>query len=886
MDQQNEYVPDSADEATSSSDSNSSFVIPKVPQIVVDLSKNKRFYDRDDSKESFRQQNNNKQGSYSQNMSVENINNQYFQEIFPNNESVQIDQNLIIETKNTKNEARTKRLWNKRDYCCFCDTEVLKFSRHVLRHHQQEIEVQQILAYNVRDKRRKALFNKLRNQGNFLKSTVGDNNIVPVRQPTKANLATDVANVSTYLPCKYCKGFYKRKYLYRHVKKCPHNDNKSKKINAQSEGQSLFSTYKDNDLLRKEIFPIMRFSTYKDNDLLRKEIFPIMRADEISYTAKTDPLICAVARRYLRSHRDKQFRLVASRKMRQLAALLNEIKKKKPVKNLLQSLDPANFDIIVECTKIIARFDVKTATYGAPSLASHMGTELKDCIDVGYNMSLKLHHRETEEATKLKALKELITTEWRYEVSTLANNDLKQKQWNKPTLIPLAEDLTLVKKYLLAEAEKLRNALKYEVSTLANNDLKQKQWNKPTLIPLAEDLTLVKKYLLAEAEKLRNALNENPHDLKAFRTLQEICYVQLLLLNRRRIGELQRMTVHSYTSNINNEKSTEFDNCISENERVLMKSFKRVVIRGKRGRGVPVLFTEEIVRTTNLLLKVRANFVQDDNIYLFANTTSSNSISGSTAIYTHVRRAGAKNPAALTSTKLRKHLATMSQVINLTEQDLEQLANFMGHTSEIHKSCYRLPNDLYQMAKVSKLLILNEKGEASKYKGKSLDEIEIDLNIVEDKGKSLDEIEIDLNIVEEENSDHEDDNENNNDNDQEESMLETANENIGINEDDNENNNDNDQEESMLETANENIGINLSKEKKSATSQKKHKRILEPWTEDQKNVTLAFFEKHLKKRNPPKKHECLQLQEENPGLFNNKSWEKIKIFVVNNYVKK
>lgn len=567
-----------------------------------------------------------------------------------------------------------------------------------MRHHQQEIEVQQILAYNVRDKRRKALFNKLRNQGNFLKSTVGDNNIVPVRQPTKANLATDVANVSTYLPCKYCKGFYKRKYLYRHVKKCPHNDNKSKKINAQSEGQSLFSTY-------------------KDNDLLRKEIFPIMRADEISYTAKTDPLICAVARRYLRSHRDKQFRLVASRKMRQLAALLNEIKKKKPVKNLLQSLDPANFDIIVECTKIIARFDVKTATYGAPSLASHMGTELKDCIDVGYNMSLKLHHRETEEATKLKALKELITTEWRYEVSTLANNDLKQKQWNKPTLIPLAEDLTLVKKYLLAEAE-----------------------------------------------KLRNALNENPHDLKAFRTLQEICYVQLLLLNRRRIGELQRMTVHSYTSNINNEKSTEFDNCISENERVLMKSFKRVVIRGKRGRGVPVLFTEEIVRTTNLLLKVRANFVQDDNIYLFANTTSSNSISGSTAIYTHVRRAGAKNPAALTSTKLRKHLATMSQVINLTEQDLEQLANFMGHTSEIHKSCYRLPNDLYQMAKVSKLLILNEKGEASKYKGKSLDEIEIDLN-----------------IVEEENSDHEDDNENNNDNDQEESMLETANENIGIN---------------------------------------------------------------------------------------------------------
>ncbi|KAG5861804.1 hypothetical protein JTB14_031494, partial [Gonioctena quinquepunctata] len=95
-----------------------------------------------------------------------------------------------------------------------------------------------------------------------------------------------------------------------------------------------------------------------------------------------------------------------------------------------------NFETIVECTKIIARFDAKNSTYGAPSLASHMGTELKDCIDVGYNMSLKLHHMETEEMTKLKTLKELITSEWRYEVSTIADNDLQQKKWNKPTLIP------------------------------------------------------------------------------------------------------------------------------------------------------------------------------------------------------------------------------------------------------------------------------------------------------------------------------------------------------------------------------------------------------------------------------------------------------------------
>jgi hypothetical protein len=38
---------------------------------------------------------------------------------------------------------------------------------------------------------------------------------------------------------------------------------------------------------------------------------------------------------------------------------------------------------------------------------------------------------------------------------------------------------------------------------------------------------------------------------------------------------------------------------------------------------------------------------------------------------------------------------------------------------------YRLPDDLYQTAKIAKVLLLMEKGDAAKYKNKSLDEIEI-----------------------------------------------------------------------------------------------------------------------------------------------------------------
>lgn len=45
--------------------------------------------------------------------------------------------------------------------------------------------------------------------------------------------------------------------------------------------------------------------------------------------AKKDKVVCAGARRYLKSHRDKQFRAVVTRKMKQLEPLLIQLGKQK-----------------------------------------------------------------------------------------------------------------------------------------------------------------------------------------------------------------------------------------------------------------------------------------------------------------------------------------------------------------------------------------------------------------------------------------------------------------------------------------------------------------------------------------------------------------------------
>jgi len=53
---------------------------------------------------------------------------------------------------------------------------------------------------------------------------------------------------------------------------------------------------------------------------------------------------------------------------------------------------------------------------------------------------------------------------------------------------------------------------------------------------------------------------------------------------------------------------------------------------------------------------------------------------GSDAIQKLSKDCGAKNPENLTSTKLRKQVATVAQLLNLSESDIEQLATFMRHS--------------------------------------------------------------------------------------------------------------------------------------------------------------------------------------------------------------
>lgn len=60
----------------------------------------------------------------------------------------------------------------------------------------------------------------------------------------------------------------------------------------------------------------------------------------------------------------------------------------------------------------------------------------------------------------------------------------------------------------------------------------------------------------------------------------------------------------------------------------------------------------------------------------------------------------------------------------MKDQELEWLANHLGHSIDVHRNFYRLPENTIQLAKVGKyLMALESEGGAVKYKGKSLEDI-------------------------------------------------------------------------------------------------------------------------------------------------------------------
>lgn len=122
---------------------------------------------------------------------------------------------------------------------------------------------------------------------------------------------------------------------------------------------------------------------------------------------------------------------------------------------------------------------------------------------------------------------------------------------------------------------------------------------------------------------------------------------------------------------------------LTEVEKRLCKQFVRVELKGEKGRKVAVILTSGMTANLSLFISKRKECGEtENNNYLFAIPFSDGHYRGQFGQFADA--CGAEDPQNLRSTNLRKQIATISQVLNLKENELDQLAVFLGHYIRVH----------------------------------------------------------------------------------------------------------------------------------------------------------------------------------------------------------
>ncbi|KAF3838040.1 hypothetical protein F7725_009808 [Dissostichus mawsoni] len=364
-------------------------------------------------------------------------------------------------------------------------------------------------------------------------------------------------------------------------------------------------------------------------------------------------------------------------KLRELGRLLVCSRKTTPLKTIQDHVKPINFLHVVQAVKHVAGFDSETNTYKCPSLALKIGHSLKKIsMLVESRANVQSNYSAAKDARTFRRVYE---TRWNELISAASLRTLQESKWNAPQLLPFTKDVQTLHSYLDVQQQ--------EVHSKLSADKSPQTWSQ----------------------------------------LAKVTLTQVILFNRRRAGEVSKMPLSAYLSQNPSDPQEDVNIALSELEKKLCKYFRRIEIRGKRGRKVPVLLTPAMQQALDLLVGTRQECgVPKENIYLFARPSAFTCYRGSDCLRYFAKACGAKNPESLTSTKLRKQTGTLSQVLNLTNTELDLLADFLGHDIRVHRQFYRLPEGTLQLAKISKLLMALEQGRLAEFQGKTLDDISID----------------------------------------------------------------------------------------------------------------------------------------------------------------
>ena len=409
-----------------------------------------------------------------------------------------------------------------------------------------------------------------------------------------------------------------------------------------------------------------------------------MRKDEITDLIRNDSLI----RRFMHNQLEKyendvqKIPLIRSRS-RDVGRLLNQIHKSNPTlrgKVLQDFILPDMFDKVVEATRELSQKGETDDASHAASLPLKLGQILQKLSGIVKGLAIRDgNHDLLDKVTRFATLQE---TEWSDRVSMKARRLLYNRRLNKPVEIPKTEDVVKLSDMLFTEAEE--------------------------------------RYAAFMAD-------QNP---ETGRKLADAVLAQVICFNKRRGGEASRMTVQNYEDGVKRWEKTDFKGeifcSLDDEEKELARFHFEILVKGKCGRHVSVVLTRWLKEKLDALLTWRQHLgIPDDNPYFFGVPKCKSH----TRAWSVLRQFGQQfQLPRITSTGMRKYLATCAQVMNLSDQEIGWLANHLGHSVDVHRKHYRTHSSVIELGKITKLLHNAQSGTLHTQKGKNFDTMQVEFS--------------------------------------------------------------------------------------------------------------------------------------------------------------
>lgn len=536
--------------------------------------------------------------------------------------------------------------WQKKHFCLYCQKFQSKLARHLETVHSGEADVKKFSVLPPKNLERQAIIASIRKRGNHVYNNdrrFNTGDLLVCRRPNIRMKKT----ARDFLACGNCKAQISRTLLHVHFKKCTKKSRNGEKI-AVSSGRKITARLHE-----------------RASDAVRSHIYPYLRDDDIVRGIRYDELVTLFANKQCErySTHEHQYQMVRGR-VRLLGRFMAAVKKiKSSINEFAQVFTSRHYDVAIEAVKQVAQFDEKSHTFKHPATAFALGTLLKQCGDILRSEYIK---RENEHDQKrVEDFLKLQVEDYGTSINRVVAETQAQHNRRKKVVLPTNEDIRTFHNYL--------------------QDARRKYFNK-----------LQKKFTFSD-----------------WKNLGETTLLTLQLFNRRRPGETERIYLEDFNNyqGIDSFADKETFNMLTEDGKKNARSYVRFEIRGKLGRGVPVLVHKELFDCLALIIRHRdVAGVPRSNPYLFGLPSTDKNrnkyLRACRLMNEYSQLCGAAIPSTLRGIQLRKHIATRCINLNMTDGEVNNLANFMGHDAKIHKDIYRQPvlqTDIVHMTKILKM---------------------------------------------------------------------------------------------------------------------------------------------------------------------------------------